>query len=399
MSLIVLVLLLILYWVSKPYITQWIPERPTPTPTITSTPSPIPTRPPTNTPTITPTPLPTMTPAPTSAYEVKEIFSISPPIPEIADKAYILNEEDSVQVNPPFDNPQWYSSETIGEQLGATFPEPFYATLGAGWISWSMDLPLPTGLYEVYVLDTNTSSGGFLDFTVSLNDTPLEPRLGQARARYKSSFSNPPQAGDEWRSIGIYAFDPSGVVSVTTSWEDRDESSIVAVDRVLIVALPQSSLALSAPFPLERMTFIQDDTQAVLEMEDPIFTNTDRLAWGDRYQFVVNPDNDVIATWALKDAVPVGQYEILVWIPEIQGSAEATYQVLVNGSLFQSDSGAESVTIQHGGREGGEWVSLGRWSVPDIYGNVMYLTLTMTVPGGTAGEVAFDGVAFMKSPD
>lgn len=398
MSIIVIILVLILVWVSKPHITKMIPEKPTATPTITPTFTPIPTRPPTNTPTITPTPVPTATSAPTSIYKVDELFDIYPEIPEIAVNAYILNEDNSTQVNPAFESPLWYSSAAIGEQLGVEFLEPFYATYASGWISWRMDMPLTEGLYEVFVLDTNTSSGGFLDFTVSLNEVPLQPLLGQTRARYKSSITNPPQVGDQWISIGTYGFDSTGTVTVSTSWDDRDEFSIVAVDRVLIIELPASSRVMAGPFPQDRMTFIEDDTRAILEMQDPIFTNTDRLAWGDRYQFVVNPDNDVTATWTLSNSVPVGQYEIFVWIPELQGTAEAEYKLLVNDTLFLSDIGAETVTIQHGGREGGQWISLGTWTIPDLYGSIVNVAVKMKVLGETAGEVAFDAVAFMKSP-
>jgi len=398
MSIIVLILVAILIWVSKPHVMKLIPEKPTATPTITPTFTPLPTRAPTSTPTITPTPAPTATPEPTSVYKVEEFFDIYPEVPGIAVNAFILNEDNSTQVNPSFDSVLWYSSETIGEQLGVQFLEPFYATYSAGWISWRMDMPFKDGLYEVFVLDTNTSSGGFLDFTVSINDQPLQPLLGQTRARYKSSVSNPPQAGDQWISIGTYRFDPSGIVTVSTSWDDRDEFSIVAVDRVMIIQLPESSNVMAAPFPQDRMTFIADDAEAVLDMQDPIFTNTDLLSWGDRYQFVVNPDNDVTATWTISDSVPVGQYEILAWVPELQGIASAEYRLYVNDALFLSDQGTEFVSVQHGGREGGQWVSLGTWTVPDLYGSIVNLTVQMRVLGGTAGEVAFDAIAFMRNP-
>ena len=398
MGIVVLFLLAILLWVSKPHIAKLIPEKPTATPTITPTFTPIPTKVPTSTPTITPTPAPSPTPEPTSIYKVQDFFDIYPDVPGIAINAYILNEDNSTQVNPAFESPLWYSSETIGQQLGVEFLEPFYATYAAGWISWRMDMPLKQGLYEIFVLDTNTSSAGFLDFTVTLNDVPLQPLLGQTRARYKSSVSKPPQAGDEWISIGTYSLDPSGIVTVSTSWDDRDEFSIVAVDRVMIIQLPESSSVMAGPFPQDRMTFIADDTQAVLDIQDPIFTNNDRLAWGDRYQFIVNPDNDVTATWPLTDSVPIGQYEIFVWIPEMQGTAQAEYRLLVNDTLFLSDLGTESVSIQHGGREGGQWASLGTWTIPDLYGSVVNLSIQMKVAGGTSGEIAFDAIAFMKSP-
>ncbi|MDX9863609.1 MAG: hypothetical protein RBT34_02270 [Anaerolineaceae bacterium] len=398
MSIIVLMLLAILAWVSKPHITKLIPEKPTATPTITPTFTPIPTRAPTTTPTITLTPTVTATPEPVSIYKVEDFFDVYPDVPEIAVNAYILDEDDSAQVNPAFESPLWYSSEAIGQQLGIEFSEPFYATYAAGWISWQMDMPLKAAIYEVFVLDTNTSSGGFLDFTVSLNDVPLQPLLGQTRARYKSSVSKPPQSGDQWISIGTYRFDPSGVVTISTSWDDRDEFSIVAVDRIMIIQLPESSNVMTGPFPQDRMTFISDDTQAVLNLQDPIFTNNDHLSWGDRYQFVVNPDNDVTAIWALSDSVPVGQYEIFVWVPELQGTAQAEYKLLVNDTPFLSDIGAETVSIQHGGREGGQWVSLGTWTISDLYGNVVNLAVQMKVTGGTSGEIAFDAIAFMKSP-
>ena len=396
MGIIVIVLLAILFWVSKPYINEWLPEKPTTTPTSTSTPSPVPTQPPTFTPTITFTPTVTPTPAPISVFKIQDMQDVYPEVPGYAQTVHILNEDNSTQVDPPFENPQWYSSQAIGQQLGVQFSEPFYATYGAGKITWSMDIPLEQGLYEVYVLDTSTSSGGYLDFVVSMNDIPLQPILGQSRARYKSSVTNPPQSGDRWIHIGTYRFDPSGIVKVSTSWDDRDEFSIVAVDRVLIVELPESSLALAAPFPQERMTFIMDDTLATIEMQDIIYSSTERLAWGNQYQFAVNPNNNITVSWKHPDWVPVGQYEIFVWIPQVQGAAQAEYALLVNEAVFLNDDGTDKVIIQHGGRDGGQWVSLGSWTIPSIYGNVINLSLQLQASGGTAGEIAFDAVAFMK---
>jgi hypothetical protein len=162
---------------------------------INYTPTPLPPTPtqiPTRTPTITATPTvpPTITPTllSPSAYRVSDITMIDPPLLEgFAVDVIILNDDKNVTVEPGFTNPQWEPSSKIAEQIGREIQEPFYATLGPGSVMWKMDVPLDAGLYELFVLDTLYSSGGFLNFTVKLGENDLTPVFGRPRVEFRSS--------------------------------------------------------------------------------------------------------------------------------------------------------------------------------------------------------------------
>ncbi len=366
-------------------------------PTATSTPLPptatfTPTPPPTSTPLPTETPLPTPTPYPPSAFQVEDVGDIVPAIPGIAESAVILNDDLNVLSNPDFSNPQWVPSSDIG--LDVQILEPYHATFGNAAAAWVMDTSLQPGLYELYILDTLYSSGGSLDFTVALGNQVLEPIIGQPKVNYKSSYTTPPQSFDLWHSLGIYNIDQPGILSITTSWMNRDEYSVVAIDRALIAKLPESTGALLNMLPRTQQTYIMDNLAATITARDTLYKREDLPAWGDEFQFLVNPTSAAQVIWDFPERIPVDQYEIFAWIPGVNGSAQVSYTFFVEGSTL----GIDPVSIQQQVPPTGEWVSLGVWKIPEVYGESVAVSLQMDIPEGTIGEVAIDAVAIVKSP-
>jgi len=354
---------------------------PSPTPTLTAAP--------TNTPTPAPTAPPTATAMPASAYQ-KDPSTIDPHVPGFALDAVVLNEDTSVTVDPPFDQLQWYSSEQIAQQIGRVISEPFYATVGSGTAIWKMDVPLQPGLYEIYVLDTVYSSAGSLDFRVMLGERELTPLLGSQHVQYSSQSGYPAQTADEWATIGLYDLDSTDLLSILTTWEARDMSTIVAIDRMLITRQPDSPRPLLAQLPANMPKYVIDDTAAQIESSATWFTSSDLPAWGGDFQIVINPEYNSQVTWTVPCQVPSGYYDIWVWAPEMEGEADLTYKILINGEESQSTLIASIENFPDN-----QWVSLGTWEVSSSDTAYVKLGLMLDIPRGSVGEIGVDAVAFI----
>lgn len=366
------------------------PLPPTSTPTVTATP--------TITSTATPVPTPTNTPMPASSYFVTDNNLIDPPMPGLEGPAVVLDESSpSFITDPDFNSGTWVSSSDISAQLGVEFTDPYYATYAPAKVAWSMDVPLDLGLYEIYVMDTVYTSAGSLDFYVALGSDWINPVYGSNHVNYLSTIGNDAQQYDQWRSIGIYSIDKFDYLTIYTEWDARDEYTPVAVDRVMIVQLPASSKTILDQLPNNGLTLIEDDHKAVVKAQEVQFTETDELSWGDSYQIIVNPGEDLSVDWVLQEYVDPGStYEVQVWIPKVEGSASANYQLLADGNGLTRDADNGVTTITHGNREQGQWVSLGSWEIPLYYESGVELTLHMSTSEQTTGEIAIDAVAFIK---
>lgn len=396
------ILLAVLIWLYFPVLNQWISglQPSTPTPAIPTT-TPTRTLRPSLTPTITLTPSPT--PLPPSAYQLHNPESLRPPLAMPAQRIIVLNDDTSLTVEPDFNNPQWTSSAQIGSQFGVEISESFYATFAPGSATWQMDVPLEPGLYELFVMDTLYGSGGYLDFQVRLGERELTPLLGQQRVNYQSSHSVPPQTNDRWRSIGVYALDQNGLLSVSTQWGARDFYTITAIDRVLIVHLPESSQTLVDRLPVKGDGGVVDNLAARIETSEFLLDYSEALAWGGQYQVIPNPSSDARVIWELPEFMPIGRYQVLVWIPPVVGKAEASYHFIVkmsDGSDLISGELAEPIQLTQSDYAIGQWLPLGIWEIPAVYGDLVRfkLALQMDVKGGTLGEIAIDAAAFIKQP-
>lgn len=358
-----------------------------PTTTLTLTPTPAPTD----------IPLPTETPLPKSKFYVTDMGQVDPSIPNVTGPGYILNDDTAATPDPSFDDSSWISSSQIAEQLSSPISESFHATFGKASVTWAMDDTVQPGYYELYVMDTVYSSAGTLDFTIAVDDQPVFPLYGSSTVEFESSRGDSPQTYDKWRSLGIYHLDTPGIFSVSATWGKRDERSIVAIDRIAIVPYPTSNGRMIEALPKDcQITFV-DDSSAIIKSSQVVYPETTDLAWFDSYQFLVNPESDSTITWSPADTLPIGQYQVAVWLPKMHSSGEVTYELSVNDEIVPNDQTGGSVTLDQSGGAG-QWVSLGTWTTPHVYEKPVQLTLKMTAMAGSKGEFSMDAVAFIKMP-
>ncbi|MBI9044786.1 MAG: hypothetical protein JEZ06_09890 [Anaerolineaceae bacterium] len=391
-----LFVILALVWIYTPIVRDATAAPPTETP-IPPTWTPKPTIEPSITPTITLTPQPTPTPMAPSAYQIEDPILVDPAIPGVLGPAVVLNDDTSIQVDPEFNHPQWYHSDTIAQQIGKEIYEPYYTTIGPGSATWFMDVPLAPGNYNIFVMDTLWSSSGSLDFKVTLGGMELQPFVGQQHVNYISGSTNPSQSFYKWQSIGIYSLDFIEYLSVSTTWDAREMATIIGLDRILIVKYPDSTQDLRALLPAEGTAFVADDLAADFDTKDTWFSNDDVLSWGDQFEMIVNPANDANISWKMNEPAPVGQYGILVWMPQLEGGSqqEVLYQVIVNDIVI-----AEIPLIQSE-FQGGQWVPLGTWEISATEANgyvlnLVNLSVEMQVSANSTGSISADAVAFIK---
>lgn len=397
---VIVALLAFLIWLYLPVIAVWVGAGRTPTPLpVLPTNTPRPTYTPTITMTATIEPTATATPYAPSAYST-DSQQLSPPLPWAPVSIFVLDDAKAVTPSPDFSDLAWSSSSVISTQLPAiVISEPYHTTLGRGSATWQMDNVLKPGLYELLVSDTLYSSASMLNFTVRLGQQELKPLTARQQIDFWTTKGNPPQVEDLWHSIGIYQIEDNDILSVSTSWEARDDfSGPVAIDRVVIVPQPENNVDLLYRLPSDRMKFILDETQANFEGADFTLAVEDQIAWNDAYQKFVNTSKNVKVVWQMQDTVPVGVYDVAVFIPEIQGNATVTYRLLANGQELSRTDGATLITSNQGKWAGGQWVLLGSWEIPRIFEPSVRLSLQMDILAGTPGEAAVDAVVFMTTP-
>ncbi|MCE1252537.1 MAG: hypothetical protein LWX83_03190 [Anaerolineae bacterium] len=393
LSLVVLFVVLVT-WMNYPLARHMLNmDPPTLTPSATATFIPTRTLRPTYTP--TPTPLPTATPLPASSHVVNDLTTLDPAIPGLMPGSIVLNVNDA-SIDPPLTNPQWVpsSSSIPGQEVRSSY----YATFGAGAVTWKLDVPLAPGLYQLFVLDTVYSSAGSLDFTVREGNTPLMPLTDGTHINFISSQAEEdPQFYDAWRSLGIYNVSGSDMLSVSTSWGPRDEYTLVAVDRLLIEPLPAGDLEMINKLPADRKHIIVDDLDATIDGTPLLLTRDDTLSWNNTLQSVTNPESDVKFTYTMPYSVSPGSYEVLFWLPAVHNSGGFEVSIKANGRDLSSGTLA---AVKQSDFPGGNWISMGTYDTSSpIYGNKVKFTVEFTIKGGTVGETGLDAIAFLGPPD
>ncbi len=387
-------------WLFAPRIrnslTFWPTDTPTPItpePTLVFTPTVTPLA--TNTPTIAPT----ATPGPLSEYWIADGLDVDPAVPDAPDGLIMLHVDTSAEVNPPLSDIVWTSSEKIVSDLGkSTYEEKWYATYSAGWIRWFMDRSLREGLFEIYVMDTVYSSGGSLDFTVSLGEQILAPLTGVQRVDFMTSQYEPQQSGDIWRSLGIYYLGPSvDKLTVTTSWDERDEYTIVSVDRLLIVPRRITDLSLLNSLPASGTRYVVDDLQADIIGGDYLISQREQTSWDDRYQLITNPKIDVTITHSVKEPWPIGNYQVYAWMPASKGGITASVRLSIDNAALAADTGEETVSLTAPAATEGSWVPVGSWTTDRYYERPRKFKLVFEIPADSVGEFPIDAIAFVHN--
>jgi hypothetical protein len=387
--------LLLIIWLYRPWIGDWVTPDPTATPVLpTSTPMDTPTPAPTWTPVPSITPTPSPIPLPTSIYKFSEMETLEPAPPGYVNEPIILNENNAI-VSPELSNPLWIPSSQIAVQLGgADFTEPYHATFSEGSITWPMDVALPAGYYELFVLDTHYSSGGSLVYQVKNGENVMTSLTGTQKVTFRSSQGNTAQSGDQWHSIGVFQLPEANLLSVSTQWPARNEYTIVAIDRILISHLPDNTGSLLETLPQGIARNILDDKAAKIKTDTFPVDVTENRSWGSQSTILINPGYDDKVTWQYQDLLPLGTYEVVVFIPKLNGNAEVTYQLYANDQPLTSAQGEGPISVMQSEYQDG-WYSLGDWEIPPYFTYPVELRLEMGIKQGTLGEVAVDAVAFI----
>lgn len=368
------------------------PVTPSPTAAATATITPLATN--------TVTPIPTNTPEPLSTWWIADGGEIDPAVPDSPDGVIELHVDSSAEINPPLDSELWTGSKQIAADLGkALYQEEWYATYSAGWIRWFMDRPLRAGLYELYMMDTVFSSGGTLSFTVQLGDQPLTPLAGSSDVVYMTSQYDPVQAYDTWRSLGLYYIQPSdSVLTVTTSWEERDEYTIVSMDRLLIVPRRSADIAMLNALPSGSTRYVRDDLAGDTIGKDYAMRERSDDAWDGSFQRVLNPKEKVKFTLPGVEPWPIGTYRLYAWMPATKGGITGNYSLTVDRQLIASDAGTETVSVTAPANLPAQWVEIGSWTTDKYYERPRKIGLTLEIDAGAVGEFPIDAIGFVYTP-
>ncbi len=388
-------------WLFAPRIrnsmTFWPTNTPTPVPPTATVPATMTFTPlATNTPTIAPT----ATPGPISTYWIANGKNLDPSVPNAPEGLVILSAKNSAEVSPPLDSIYWTSSSQIVQDLGrlnSLYDSEWYATVNYGSIRYFMDQSLKEGLYEIYVMDTYYSSGGDLDFLVQIGSQQLTPLTGSQKVSFMSSQYDPRQSMDTWRSLGIYYIMSSrDILTVSTSWGQRDQYTYVAADRVMIVPRKITDLALLNALPTFGTRFIMDDTQADISAGNNQFKETISTSWDDSYQLIINPKNKCTVEYSSQEPWPIGAYSIYLYIPESKGGLDADIEVKTDNNILETVAGLSTVRMHI--PTGGSWVLVGQYNTDRYYERPVKFKVTITIPGGQTGEYPVDAIAFIRQP-
>ena len=262
-----------------------------------------------------------------------------------------------------------------------------------------MDRPLRQGLYELYIMDTVFSSGGLLTFTVQVGDQVLTPLTGSTDVQYMTSQYDPVQAVDTWRSLGMYYIQPSNaVLTVTTSWAERDEYTIVSMDRLLIVPRLVSNIPMLNALPTANQRHVRDDLAGDTIGKDYAMRQRSDDAWDGSYQLVLNPKDRVEFSLPGVEPWPIGTYRVYAWMPTTKGGITANYSLLVDRKVLAADSGEESVPVTAPANLPGQWIEVGSWTTDRYYERPRKIGLRLTIEAGAVSEFPIDAIAFIYTP-
>jgi len=366
---------------------------PSQTPILTATPSPAFAPPPRGT--------PTATPIPSSIYLVSDPASLYPRVPLDADAVWLLNDQNVTAQPPLVDTAVWKQTTSADKQ--ANQESFFYTESGDVTVTWTLDVPLNAGLYQLYILDTAQRSAGAQEFAVLLDDTPATPYRGQSNVIFNTAqFGG--QTTDDWLPLGAYEVGQRQRLAVQASVGVRLPDAPFALDRLLITKVSDIQRQLLDALPQGRVlvSLLDDDRATFSAIVGPQTTQlkdeyqgqiqTDAPAWNGSFrnqgqEIWAVAGNAVQVDWAPVGRLPVGRYELYVWVPAQHATIGADYALVADGKPVPRDSPAR---IRHVDFPGA-WVSLGIWEL----GSEAAMGVRMTVEKQD-GEIGVDAVALVR---
>jgi hypothetical protein len=434
----ILVVLLILlaagyfiYNSSPDYFQQLLRGTYTPTTLMaTELPTEIYTETPTQTPTVSSSPTPAFSPTPMSpsgfVVAPSDLPNIYPALPVAADAAWLFDEtartdpnlDPFVNVTPPLsDSKAWlpgYRDPNTKGAINGAGKNNFYIQAGNATIVWTMDQPFDAGMYAVYILDTLKNSAGSVDFTVSLDGTVTTPVRGQNTV----IFQDAGQKTDAWLPLGFYDVTGGQKMSVQVVLSALTSKTPFTLDRLLIVKISasQKTMLMDKGLPEARplVTLLDDPNtrfyeqvsgQAPVEVKNHGQAFTDALAWNNSFLSRNKPDtylNPIQVDWQPAGRLPVGTYELFVWIPAQHATIAANYALLADGIPIQftgapvaADTGPEAYLRPLNQQDhSSEWYSLGTWTLQ----TEASVGVRMLIAGNASGDIGVDAVAIVRVP-
>jgi len=376
------------------------------TPTVTVTPTMTATLTPTPTATATPTLTPTPTLIPLSSFLVTDPASVYPAPPLSASEIWIIDEMQAL-VDPPLDNADIWTSAASTDANAAGQPY-YYNEVGNVTINWRMDQPLNAGLYGVYILDTVENSTGIIKHTVKLDGIDADPYRGH---RYLGFDNIPNQEEDTWLLLGFYDVSQAQNFDVEVIVPTHNEEQPFAIDRMMLVRISETQEKIISALPSGRNLFsLLDDDRAVfytrlgdLPLQEK-YQGVDYggvLSWNDEFRSLDSGDNWVTIAneigvnlrvdWNSAGRLPIGKYELMVWIPAEHAIAIVDFELIANGEVIERDNPAQINQQDHSG----EWVSLGIWDLAEPAAVSVRMNVSQSDQINTTVEIGIDAVALL----
>jgi len=125
-------------------------------------------------------------------------------------------------------------------------------------------------------------------------------------------------------------------------------------------------------------------------------TYEDVPAWNGKFRSLLDWPVSMIGPelfvdWKPLGRVPVGQYELYVWMPESHATAMVDYTLLADGVELDRGTSAQLNQQDHSG-----WITMGAWQLPEeaAVGVRMYITKANQLLDPV--EIGVDAVALVR---
>lgn len=289
----------------------------------------------------------------------------------------------------------------------------FYTEAGNANVTWTLDVPLNAGAYQIFVPDTLLHSVGEQVYEILVDGAPVAAAAGSGRVIFSGTAAYP-QAAADWLSLGIYRLAQRQTIAVRTSVGGRSAGAPFAAGPILVVALSDGQ---AGRINIARVNGVVasllDDSRAVFypigagaqpfaaDLQGTV--QTDPLAWngsfrsldlsGDKWQ-PGRIGRSIRVDWRPIGRLRAGRYELYARIPQLHASASARYdlvgdgQVLGNGQQNAVDQAALS----------GQWALVGTWILPQEA--AVGVRMTIAVANNPAQcEIGIDATVLLRLPD
>lgn len=370
----------------------------TPTPTLTATSTPTFTPMPTFT--LTETPTPTL--IPTSTFIAPDVKVILPPLPVAAEQAWILM-PDNAAAEPPVTDTKMWTKETSADTN--TKGETFYSTQKPARVLWETDQPLYGGLYEVFVLDTKSKSGGMapLQFQVLADKKPINPFRGQPVATFKSSAQK--QAADEWISLGVYEVADGQKFGLLTNIPALQGDAFFALSKVVIVKLsdPQKTLYEGLPQGRVLSALADDAASSVLDVASNAALGenyqgaafAEPVSWGGGFRslpldLLKGVSTKVTVQWNFSGVLQPGKYQLVAFIPAHDATAQGEFSIRLNGKPVDK----QTLPLIDQKSMAGKWWQGDMWTIAEP--GAVTIRLTVDPAANPGGLLGIDAVALLR---